>query len=65
MGINERNADYTLVHNRRDRYPLVDDKVLTKQLAQNAGIAVPELYGLLEIQHQVRTLPDLLEGHED
>jgi alpha-L-glutamate ligase-like protein len=65
IGINERNADYTLIHNRRDRYPLVDDKVLTKQLAQQAGIAVPELYGLVEIQHQVRDLPAMLEGHRD
>jgi alpha-L-glutamate ligase-like protein len=65
MGINERNADYTLPHNPRDRYPLVDDKVLTKELAARAGVAVPELYGVIEIQRQVRELPALLAKHWD
>jgi len=65
LGINERNAEYTLIYNPRDRYPLVDDKVLTKELAQRAGINVPELYGLIEIQRQVRELPALLKDRWD
>jgi len=65
LGINQRNAEYTLVHNRRDCYPLVDDKILTKELAQKAGVAVPHLYGVIEIQQQVRQLPALLEKRED
>jgi len=65
VGINERNADYTLPYNRRDRYPLVDDKVLTKRLAIGAGVAVPELYGVIEIQYQVRELPALLAKYRD
>jgi alpha-L-glutamate ligase-like protein len=65
LGINERNADYTLRYNPRDRYPLVDDKALTKELAQRAGIAVPELYGVIEIQQQVRSLPRLLRERWD
>lgn len=65
LGINARNAGYTLVHNPRDRYPLVDDKALTKQLAAKAGVAVPELYGVIEIQRQVRRLPQMLRQHWD
>jgi len=65
LGINRRNAEYTLPFNRRDCYPLVDDKALTKQLAQKAGVAVPELYGMIEIQYQVRDLPQLLGKHQD
>jgi alpha-L-glutamate ligase-like protein len=65
LGINARNAEYTLVHNPRDRYPLVDDKALTKQLAAKAGVAVPELYGVIEIQQQVRRLPRMLKEHWD
>ncbi len=49
LGINRRNADYILHYNRRSLYPLVDDKLRTKRLALAAGIAVPELYGVLEI----------------
>jgi alpha-L-glutamate ligase-like protein len=63
LGINERNAEYTLPYNRRACYPLVDDKVLTKQLAMNAGVAVPDLYGVIEINRQLRDLPALLAQH--
>jgi alpha-L-glutamate ligase-like protein len=65
LGINARNAEYTLPYNRRDRYPLVDDKALTKQIAARAGVAVPELYGVIEIHRQVRELPAMLAQHWD
>jgi len=65
LGINRRNADYILIHNRRRLYPLVDDKVLTKDLARKAGVQVPEMYGLVEIQRQVRDLPAMLSGRQD
>ncbi len=65
MGINRRNAEYTLIHNARRLYPLVDDKHRTKQLAQRAGIAVPELYATIEIERQVRDLPDILVPHTE
>ena len=63
LGINRRNADFIAAWNPRHRYPLVDDKLLTKQLAVQAGIAVPELYGVIEIEHQIRELGALLEQH--
>lgn len=65
LGLNRRNADYTLNHNQRRLYPLVDDKLRTKQLAEQAGIAVPELYGVVEAAHQIRYWSDLLKGHSD
>jgi len=65
LGLNERNAEFTLPYNRRDRYPLVDDKALTKQLAMEAGVAVPELYGVIEIHRHLRELPALLARHWD
>ncbi len=65
LGINGRNALYTLMHNPRHLYPLVDDKLKTKQLAQQAGISVPELYGVVEIEHQIRELPQTLSVHRD
>ena len=65
VGINERNAEYTLPYNPRNRYPLVDDKALTKELAARAGVAVPDLYGMIEIQRQVRSLPQILAQHRD
>jgi alpha-L-glutamate ligase-like protein len=65
LGINRRNADFTLRYNERSRYPLVDDKLRTKALAREAGIAVPELYGVVEIERQVRDLGALVAGHPD
>ena len=46
MGINRRNADYVLKYNKRSLYPIVDDKIITKERAIEAGIHVPELYGV-------------------
>tara|TARA_R110000868_G_scaffold100722_6_gene277131 strand:- start:12108 stop:13061 length:954 start_codon:yes stop_codon:yes gene_type:complete len=65
LGINARNADYILEYNERRNYPLVDDKALTKQVALKHKVAVPDLYGMIEIQQQVATLPDILAPHSD
>jgi len=65
MGINRRNAEYMLVHNPRARYPLVDDKLETKRLAETAGVAVPPLYAVVEIEREIRELPRKLADHED
>lgn len=65
LAVNRRNADYTLMHNLRRLYPLVDDKLKTKRLAVEHGIAVPELYGVIEVEGQVRKLKELLGQHED
>jgi alpha-L-glutamate ligase-like protein len=65
LGLNRRNAEFVLAHNPRRFYPLVDDKEQTKRLAVRAGLAVPDLYGVIEIQRQVRLLPRLLADHED
>ena len=65
MGINWRNAEYTLVHNERRRYPLVDDKLETKRLADKAGVAVPPLYAVVQIEREIRNLPRKLADRED
>lgn len=65
MAINRRNAEYILPYNPRRLYPLVDDKVRTKEIAQKSGIAVPELYGVIEVEGQVRNLPEIVKDHPD
>jgi alpha-L-glutamate ligase-like protein len=65
LSINKRNARYILKYNRRHLYPLVDDKLRTKKLAFEAGMTVPELYAVIEMQHQIRHLPTYLEPHSD
>ncbi len=65
LGMNQRNGDFISQYNPRKFYPLVDDKLLTKQLAMNAGIAVPELYGVIEIEHQIANLSKTLADYDD
>ena len=62
LGINRRNADYTLVWNQRRLYPLVDDKLTTKRLCQEAGIPVPKLLAVAKTHRESRNLLDQLEG---
>ena len=64
LGLNRRNAEFIMRLNPRRLYPRVDDKVLTKKLALEAGMAVPELYGLISSQSEVRSLPDIVESRE-
>lgn len=65
LAVNRRNGDYTLKYNQRKFYPLVDDKLKTKRLAMEHGIAVPDLYGVVEVEGQVRRLGKILQGHQD
>ena len=60
LGRNERNADYITALNPRRFYPRVDNKVLTKELALEAGMAVPELYGVIRNQGEVRAFGDIV-----
>jgi len=54
LGLNERNTDFIMRLNPRRLFPRVDDKVLTKELAVAAGMAVPDLYGIIAHQGEVR-----------
>lgn len=60
LGINQRNADFILRYNARNLYPLVDDKLKTKKLALKHNIQVPELYHVVEAQHQIKNINTVL-----
>ena len=64
LGMNRRNGHYIARYNRRELYPRVDDKLKTKLLAKEFGLRVPELYGVVERQSQVRHLGAMLDGHD-
>lgn len=64
MGIGQRNADYVLMHNPRKFYPRVDDKVITKRLAIEAGLPVPELYALVKEEHEIEELHEVLKERQ-
>ena len=64
LGLNRRNPALVIALNPRRLYPRVDDKVITKNLALEAGMAVPELYGVISSQGEVRSLPRIVESRE-
>lgn len=65
LSINQRNSDFVLRYNKRRDFPLVDDKLKTKELAMKAGIAVPALYGTIKSEHEIGLLDDLLKSYTD
>ena len=62
MGMNRRNLEYVSRYNHRDAYPLVDNKLRTKQLAKKAGIPTPDLIDDLAYQYEVEAVFSRLEG---
>ncbi|MFC3681082.1 alpha-L-glutamate ligase-like protein [Bacterioplanoides pacificum] len=60
LGMNRRNISYISRYNPRHLYPLVDNKLKTKLLAQEAGIASPALIGVVRSQHDVNFMADML-----
>jgi alpha-L-glutamate ligase-like protein len=56
LGLNARNGRYIMQYNRRALYPLVDDKLRSKELALAAGMAVPELYAVVRTEHDAGEL---------
>ena len=64
LGLNERNADFIMRLNPRKHYPRVDDKALTKDLAIRAGMAVPDLYGVIANQGDVKQFSDCVADRD-
>jgi len=58
--MNRRNHSYISRYNPRRLYPLVDDKLKTKQMALAAGVAVPELIGTIRAQHEVSRIAEMV-----
>ena len=64
LGLNERNAEFIMRLNPRRLYPLVDDKAKTKEIAVAAGMAVPDLYGIIRNQGEVRRFTEIVADRE-
>ncbi|GLP96168.1 alpha-L-glutamate ligase-like protein [Paraferrimonas sedimenticola] len=62
LGMNKRNIDFIGKYNPRHLYKLVDDKLMTKQLALKNDIATPGLIGVIRQQPEISGLPDMVKG---
>lgn len=62
MGMNKRNHSYIGRYNDRSKYPLVDDKLKTKLIAETAGCTVPKLIGVVSNQGDVKHIHEMVKG---
>ena len=62
MGMNARNFKVISKLNKRRLYPLVDDKVKTKELALKAGINTTQKIGIIEYQHEVKNFSNIVKS---
>lgn len=61
MGMNKRNHAYIGRYNDCSKYPLVDDKLKTKLIAQRAGCTVPKLIGVISNQAEVKHIHEMVK----
>ncbi len=60
VGMNRRNIELIAQNNPRRLYPLVDDKLKTKQVTEGVGIATPKTIGVARTQFHVGQLGEFL-----
>ena len=64
LGMNARNISFIGRYNQRKNYRLVDNKRQTKSAGLARGIAVPQLYGTVEYQLQVKDILNNRNGRD-
>ncbi|KAB8335922.1 alpha-L-glutamate ligase-like protein [Scytonema tolypothrichoides VB-61278] len=64
LGINARNLDYIFASNPRQLYRYADDKLETKKIAQSIGVSVPQTYGVISFQGEVRNFSKIVGEHK-
>ncbi|MDY0361910.1 MAG: alpha-L-glutamate ligase-like protein [Desulforegulaceae bacterium] len=62
LGMNRRNVSYISQYNTRSRYPLVDDKLKTKLLAEKFKLSTPKLRGVIKYQYETAYFPKIVEN---
>src|SRR5262245_2802866 len=65
LGMNQRNAEYILDHNARQKFPLVDDKLRMRDLCLRIGVPTPTVHAAISCPSMLRRLPQLLAPLKD
>jgi alpha-L-glutamate ligase-like protein len=65
LGMNARNFSFIAAANERKFFPRVDDKLLTKELAENEGLAIPDLICCVRYNHQLSKMHEILKEHKE
>jgi alpha-L-glutamate ligase-like protein len=64
LGMNCRNRDFIGSYNARSLFPLVDNKLKTKLLAEEFEVATPRLFFVISAQHEIASINEKLAGLE-
>ncbi len=65
LGMNARNFHIIGKLNPRHLYPLVDDKITTKNLAIKHGVKTPKMIGIIEHQFEVKNILEIVKHHSE
>lgn len=65
LGMNARNFKFISRYNKRNLYPLVDNKVITKKLAHEYGVNTPKLIGIIEYQHEAKNILNIIGDYKE
>ncbi|MEM7594465.1 MAG: alpha-L-glutamate ligase-like protein [Cyanobacteria bacterium P01_A01_bin.83] len=60
LGINARNLDYLFPNNPRRLYKLADSKLETKKIAESINVPVPQTYGVVTFQNEVKNIEQII-----
>jgi alpha-L-glutamate ligase-like protein len=64
LGINLRNSEFIFEHNPKPLYPLVDNKILTKNALKKFAVPMPETYFTATSFFELRHLEKNLKSHD-
>lgn len=64
MGMNQRNVNYIGRYNERALYPLVDNKLLTKELALKNKVSTTNLIGSIKHQYDVENFIKIVKDRD-
>lgn len=62
LGMNRRNIRYISRYNDRSLFPLVDDKLKTKELALEHDLRVPSLIAVIQRQYEVNNISSVTQN---
>ena len=65
MGMNQRNVNYIGRYNKRKLYPLVDNKLKTKEMAIAHHVTTPKLLGTIKNQHDVTNFLKIIGDNQE
>jgi len=65
LSLNARNGKYISINNPRKYYPTVDNKLITKKLAIENNIPVPEAYHIVKSYKDLKNIKNIIDKYSE